>query len=558
MPVGPGCQVDAGIIDLDGNLTDKAKTKFIQDVKEQLIFGTDLIPTPPLFPCGPSIAPVPFADQLDLENEEKFPDFHKNILGSYQKQAVALNMPGDFKLLPICDPIGLAFKLGANISVSPFPGGFIPFMIPNPPLLAVKLSIMPPPDLIAKFPSLPAIPPPLPSFEIPPNIKIPDFSTLFDFSLAFAVGIPTFLLAIVAKIPQLALKLPDIPGLMSLICDVAFDSNLFGDMDDSSVVQIAATKVLTTKVAEMTFIAAVGTTLGSAPGGITGGMGKAFGYDPPPPPGDDQPKTVRDKILDYANKLVDTGYGQGDDKQDTYASHLLYVEYPEPVPSTTASPQDPRALGKDKTLAILKTASSCGLVARACLFAGGASYIYNNKVDTSKQDPSVILYYDFFLDRYPTGQAISGIYGAARSKNALIAYTNGDLPALKKGDVIIVEARGTPGKEHVIVLAEDYNVGSLEMTTIEGGQSDDGNGNKPTMVKKKEYINAKTVPKDSDKFSMYIGTDKRVYIAGRTVRALIDGEILCTDKTGADMSRSGGNVPAYANDGPGDGFQETS
>lgn len=553
MPIGPGCQVDAGILDLDGNLTPKAKTKFIQDVKDQMIFGSDLVPTPPVFPCGPSIKAVPYADQLDLENEAKFPDFHKNILGSYQKQAIALNMAGDFKLLPICDPIGLAFKLGINIAIDPFPGGFIPFMIPNPPLLAVKLELMPPPKLIAKFPSLAAIPPPLPSFELPPSIKVPDFSTLFDFSLAFAVGIPTFLLALVGKIPQLALKLPDIPGLMSLVCDVAFSSNLFGSMDDSSVVQIAATKVLTTKVAEMSFIAAVGTTLGSAPGGITGGLGKTFGYIPPPP-ATESPKTVRDKIVSYATSLIDTGYGQGDDKQVTYASHLLIVEFPEPNSCPTP---DPRALGKVRTLTLLKETSSCGLLARACLANAGASYVYDSKVDTSKQDASVNLYYDFFLDRYRSQTAIAGIYGAAKAKSAIIESTLGDLPQLKKGDIIIVEVRGSPGHEHVIVLAEDYNPGSLQMTTIEGGQSDDGNGNKPTMIKKKSYINSRTVPKDSDKYSMYIGSDKHLYIAGRTVLALIDGEILCTNTTGGDMARSNGGInTAVASDGPGFGFQE--
>ncbi len=553
MPVGPGCCVDAGIIDLHGNLTKKAKDNFIKDVKDQLLFGSDLIPSPPLFPCGPPIEPVPYADQLDLENEAKYPDFHKNILGSYQKQAIALNMPGDFKLLPLCDPIGLGFKLGIDISVSPFPGGFIPFLVPNPPLLALKLNLMPPPKLIAKFPGIPAVPPPVPKFDIPPDIKMPDYSTFFDFSLAFAVGIPKFLLTLVGKIPQLALKLPDIPGLMSLVCDVAFDSNLFGPMESTSVVQIAATKVLTTKIAEMAFIAAVGTTLGSAPGGITGGLGKVFGYEPPAP-AEEESRSVRDQIVDYAKKLVNTGYGQGDEAQDVYASHLLYVEYPEPSDLPTP---DPRARGKAKTLAILSEASSCGLLARAALANGGASYIYNNKVDTSKQDASVNLYYDFFLDRYPEGHAIAGIYGAAKAKNALIPYTNGDMPALKRGDVIIVEARGTAGKEHVIILHDDYNSGDLTMTTIEGGQPDDGNDNRPTMVRKKEYVNARKVSTGSGQYSMYIGSDKQLYIAGRTVLALIDSEKLCTDQVGADMARSNGGVPTtIAFDGPGSGFQE--
>jgi hypothetical protein len=554
MPEGPGCQVDAGIIDEQCKLTPKAKKKFIQQVKDELLFGTDNLPVPPLFPCGDPVPPNPFADLLDLENEQKFPDFHKNILGSYQKIACALNLKSDFKLLPICCPISLAFKLGVNIKID-FPSGFIPFMIPNPPLLALKLKIMPPPKLIAKFPGLPAIPPPLPKFDIPPAIKIPDFKTLFDFSLAFALGIPKFLAELVLQIPKLALKLPNLPELFKLICDIAFKSNLFGSILPDSIVQIVTTKVLITKVVEMVFIAAIGTTLGSSPGGITGGVGKFLGYDPPPEEPEDPSPTIRDKIIEHADRLIDTGYGQGSSKQDTYAQNLLLVEYSEP--QQPSPPGDKRALGKAKTLAILKETSSCGLVARACLANAGASYVYNNKVDTSKQDPSVNLYYDFFLDRYQTGTAIAGIYGAAKAKGALIPYTSGDLPALKKGDIIIVEARGNPGKEHVIVLYKDYNPGSLTMTTVEGGQPDSGNGGKPTMVRKKEYINSKTVTKGSDKYSMYIAANNQIYIAGRTVLALIDSEKLVTDQRGASMSKSNGGIPtSVASDGPGFGFQE--
>lgn len=554
MAEGPGCQVDAGIILANCKLTPKAKTKFIQAIKDELMFGTDNLPIPPLFPCGVPVPPNPFASLLDLENEEKFPDFHKNILGSYEKIACALNMKSDMKLLPICCPISLAFKLGANIKLK-FPGGFIPFMIPNPPLLALKMSLMPPPKLIAKFPGIPSVPPPIPSFDIPPDIKQPDFSTLFDYSLAFAIGIPKFLLKIAGDMPKLALKLGNLPDLFSAICDIAFESNLFGDMSPDSIVQIVATKVLTTKVVEMVFIAAVGTTLGSSPGGITGGIGRFLGYEPPGDESEEEQQSIRDKIVSYALDLDGAGYGQGDFLKEKYTSHLFLVEFPEPqLPSP---PGDPRALGEDITYGYASTASSCGLLARACLANAGASYIYDQRVDTSKQDPNAKLYYDFFLDRYKTGTAIAGIYGAAKAKNALIPYTGGDLPALKKGDVIITEVRGTPGREHAIVLVEDYSPGSMTMTTVEGGQTDEGNNNKPTMIRKKEYVGNRTVPEGSQKFSMFLNAQGDIVLAGRTVRAIVDSEKLCTDLTGSDMSRSNGALPAsYANDGPGDGFQE--
>ena len=73
------------------------------------------MPVPPLFPCGKDILPNPYASLLDLEDEKKFPDFHKNIFGTYEKIAIALNMQSDFKLLPICCPISLGFKLGVDL-----------------------------------------------------------------------------------------------------------------------------------------------------------------------------------------------------------------------------------------------------------------------------------------------------------------------------------------------------------------------------------------------------------------------------------------------------------
>lgn len=554
MGQGPGCQVDAGIIDDKCKLTAIAKKKFIQAIKDELTFGTANLPVPPLFPCGPPVTANPFASQLQLEDEKKYPEFHKNIFGTYEKIACALNMKSDFKLLPICCPISLGFKLGVDIKIPNFPGGFIPFMIPNPPLLALKMKIMPPPKLIAKFPGIPAIPPPLPTFPIPPDIKVPDFQQLFDFSLSFALNIPKFLVTVVANIPKLVLKLPSLPDLFKSICDLAFEAKLFGDIRPDAVTQIVAIKVLTTKIVEMVFIAAIGSTLGSSPGGITGGIGKFLGYEPPQDNSHPKSDAPRDKIVSYAKEMIGTSYGAGGSKQDTYASHLMLVEYADPVKGPRG---DPRAIGKAKTLAKLKEASSCGLVARACLANGGASYVYNSKVDTSQQDPSVNLYYDFFLDRYQDGTAISGIYTAARKKDAIIDYGGGDLPALKKGDVIIINDKKHRGKEHVLVLIKDYKPGSFALSTVEGGQADPKNGNRPTAIAQRDYVHGETVKKGSGKVSMYVGAGNQMFIAGRTVLALIDGEKLCTDQTGADMSKSHGSIDtALAKDGPGSGFQK--
>ena len=304
MPKGPGCCVDSGIITEDCKLTPKAKKKFIQDVKDELLYGTDNLPLPPLFPCGPPVPPNPFADLLELENEEKFPEFHKNILGSYEKIACELNLQSDCKLLPICCPIALGFKLGVKIKIPNFPGGFVPFMIPNAPLLALKMKVMPPPKLIKKFPDIPVIPPPIPKFDIPPDIKFPDFSTFFDFTTSFSLGIPKLLGDIVLQMPKLALKMPNLPDVFKAICEIAHESKLFGDISPGSVTEIVAVKVLTRKIVEMTFITAVGTTLGSAPGGLTGGIGRLLEYEPPEDTQEEEPQSIRDKIVQAAEECV--------------------------------------------------------------------------------------------------------------------------------------------------------------------------------------------------------------------------------------------------------------
>ncbi len=555
MPHGPGCIVDSGIITEECELTPKAKKKFIQDVKDELTYGTDNLPVPPLFPCGVSVPPNPFAHLLELENEEKFPEFHKNILGSYKKIACQLNLKSDCKLLPICCPIALGFKLGVKIKIPNFPGGFVPFMIPNAPLLALKMKVMPPPKLIKKFPDIPAVPPPIPKFDIPPDIKFPDFNTFFDFTTSFSLGIPKLLGDIVLQMPKLALKMPNLPDVFKAICEIAHESKLFGDISPGSVTEIVAVKVLTRKIVEMTFITAVGTTLGSAPGGLTGGIGRLLEYEPPDDNQEEEPESTRDKIVQAAEECINLSWGGSEDDQDLYAQKMLYVEYPEPDDSAKG---DQRSLGKDITIEKLKDASSCGLFARWCLFSAGASYVKrNSKVDTSRQDPTVDLYYDFFKDRYREGDAIDGILQAAIAKNATIQIPRGELPPLKKGDVIIVHKNND--HFHAIVLIEDYEPGSLSLTTVEGGQSDENNGAGPTAIKRIEYISARTVSANSSKRSIYIDEAQRVVIAGRYIYKLIDGEILCNDQTGSDMSNPANTISVSTTtivDGPGDGFQQ--
>lgn len=554
-----GCQTHAGVLSAnDGRLTPKAKKKFIQEVKDELTYGTDNLPAPPLFPCGAIVPPNPYAEQLQLEDEQKFPDFHKNIVGMYEKIAKSLDMESDFKILPICDPIALGAKLDVNVSIKNFPGGFVPYLIPNLPALAMKLKFLPPPKIAAKLPSIPKVPPGLPQFDVPPKIEQPLLFTLFDMNFAFSVGIPKFLARLVIDLPKLILRFPDMPGLFGAICEIAHDSQIFGNIKPQNIVQVTSVKVLTRRVVECTFIAAVGTTIGSAGGGVTGGIGSFLGYDPYAEEDDEPPPSVRDEIVRYAEESVGLAWGLGGDMQEAYAQRLLYAEWGTgdgPLPPTHPA-YDPRVLPKAEVIGKAKFLSSCGMLARAALAAAGASYVYlhQNEPQRSKvktKDPNTNLWYDFFKDEYRIigegGVAIAGIIQAAERKGAVIPIIKGDLPALKRGDIIIVYNPNRIGKEHAIIVAEDYVPGSLHLVTIEGGQVDNDNGGAPTAIRKKEYVDATTIPPDPKRtydkppFGMYIepGT-KDVILLERKILRLIDGEVLCTNPTGSDMSAPDG------------------
>lgn len=446
---GDGCQTHAGILKPnEGTLTPIAKKKFIQAVKDELMFGTDNLPGPVLFPCGDAVPPNPFAGLLDLEDETKFPEFHKNILGNYEKIAQALDLKSNFTLLPICCPVSLGFKLGANIHIN-FPKGFIPFFSPALPLLALKMKLMPPIKLATKFPSLLGIPPK------PPNLSLPTFDPklfvdLFNFNISFITGIPKLLLNIIAQIPQLALKIPSLPELFKLICKISFDSKLFGDISSDSLVEVVSTKVLTTKVVEMIMICAVGSTLGSSPGGLTGGIGKFLGYTPPPEPDADPDDPVRSKIINFSNTCDGLAFSK--DKDD-YAQKLFYKEY-----------DDGSESKKNRAYNAASAASSCGLFVRACYFNGGAEE-------------------SFFTDEYQDGTAINGLLAIAKKKDALIPFSNRDFPALKKGDALLIANASNASDAHVLLVHDDYGGGlGGPIVGVEGGQNDSRNSNRPTAI----------------------------------------------------------------------------
>lgn len=549
------CQVHAGVIDTEGNLTPGATKKFIDDVKEILAFGSANATSTALFPCGPEVPGNKFFEMLELDDQEKFPDFHKNILGLYRDIAQKMDAKSNLSLLPICCPVSLGYKLGVDIKLQ-FPGEFAPFLIPNLPGLALKLDIMPPPKLAAKIPNILGAPPPIPSFDLDLP-EYPKFFTLKDFMFAFTLAMPEFMMSLVTKMPELALKLPNLPSLFNTICQTAFDSKIFGDIKPESTVQAVATKVLTRKVVEMSFIVAVGVTLGSSPNGITGGLGKFLGYQPPEDDKQfDESEYIRNKIADYALACAGMKWSDTSDEdvdKDDYVTRLMYTESQSNI-GKTEDQKDPRAIGYVWARDKCKDMSSCGLLVRAALFAGGASctFTYKGNLELARvntkaaKNTNTRLYYDFFSDEYRTigsfgGIAIAAIIQAARIKNAFITVEKEivlELPALKKGDVIITYNPQIAGKEHAILVAKDYEPGGT-LTTVEGGQTDVNNDKKPTMIKKKLWSFGTKPAKFADiekKFFLDVNAPYDVIISGRKILCIIDGEKICKNKTGSSWS----------------------
>lgn len=543
-----GVLYHAGILETDEKLTQRAKDLFIEDIKKELTLGSEGYT--PLFPCGPKIEPNPHAHLLDLEDENKFPDFHAQILkGQYEKIAGMLNLTGGFMILPICDPLALAFAMGIDVDLNiSFPDGFLEYLFPNLPKLAVDLELMPPVKLAAKFPGLLTLPPKLPiSFTIPPIPKPAfGFDPGLNIDLLFPLKIPSVLLKLIAQIPSLILDIPNLPGA---VCNLVFKAGLFNVLPTATV-KIVAYKVLVRKISEMLMILAVGKTVGSSPSGITGGLGTKLGYQPPVVDQNKKKSEPRKKIVQYAEDCVDLSWGDKS-QRDEYVQRLLYTEYGDGSRrdnlKTDDPLYDPRVIGKKKCIEKASSMSSCGMLARAAMMAGGASYVfmYAGQPQLNKNQ-KVGRYYDFFTDEYRLisgqGIAIGALIQAAKSKGAIIPKQKYDLPSLQAGDIIIVYDPRVSNREHVMLVAEDYDPGSLELITIEGGQPDPRNKNKPTAVRKKTYRNINDQEVKNKKnvldspYGFEVTRQGTVRFSGREILSIIDGELLCTSKIGSDTS----------------------
>lgn len=525
---GDGCMVHAGILtphggdpskaELTSGFPEAAKERFIKEVIDELTGAAENNPV--AFPCGTPIKPLPKEQAdlfLDLANEEKYPAFHKDILGHYKEIAQKLDKESNLSLLPVCDPIALGTKMGINIKIGSL-GELVPFLAPCPPLVAAKLAEgdmgMTPIKFAAKLPGLIAgaqIPPKIDlAIDLPtlPELTVPGIPNLLDFKLALVTGFPSFIGELLGNIPSLALQIMtgDIPGALGEVCKIINeDSKLFGetkkdeDGDIQDTIQNASRKVLARKTAEMSLLVAMSQTLGTSPGGLTGNFARSINYAPPTgaqAQEEEEPMDDETMVRDMLSSAMDecAGLYWGSD-QEAYSRFLFPQEF--------STGLEKRAIDQGRVM------SSCGMTARAILARGGAVFYYNENVKyfsgsfpeqvgspgkhvVEKKKKGMVtkkeyVFYDFFNDIYKGG-VLEALMAAGVYRNAMLTPVKNnnpanfgipELPPLKRGDVIVVQRSGNKrnGSDHVIVVEKDYNPGDPSLYTVEGGSSDPKNMN---------------------------------------------------------------------------------
>ena len=482
-----GVMIHSGVLTEEKKLTEHAKKKFIQDVLDIIEHGSEGLPNKPLFQCGDPIPANPIKNALpNLFDEKIYPDFHKNTLGLYEKIAVALDLESNFSLLPVAaDPIAIAGKFGVELPQLKFPEGFIPYvtgmLIPKLAIdlvAAGKTEFLLPIKLAQKLPSLIGIPTPPkfdppqltlppPLFNVPnvpvdllvnediqpeqpivklnisppqvPNIPNEVLKELFSVNLSVVESIPKLVGDLIAKIPEIASKLPDIMVVVGDICKLIRDSNVFGKSEPTSTIQHAVNFVLARKTAECVLGGVIATTIGSSPGSIaptvvstvSGAKPGPGNHDahttqpqPPPTPPATPPADPVDWMISAAASMEGTSYGDPRTRTQ-YLNGLFYAEVSMALNTSTAKRNIFGNLAKDIN-STLKTAglhektdivgvkdeilesipiargqafydasgtdargqSSCGMFLRACY---AASTIPN----------------EFFLRQYVPGSAIS-------------------------------------------------------------------------------------------------------------------------------------------------------
>jgi len=195
------------------NITPEAERIFYRRVKQALSEGSISLP----FKCAEPFPVFPGASNIDIEDKEKYPDFHSFwVDGILKSIAVKLNVPQNF-LIPIFDPLALGQKLGLPQPLPPISieSAAVSFAAPVP--IAFDLLEVDPldlPEVISKSfalvnpqpPSLPdmalAFPDMALKFPFTPNLNMSDPYGLTQINFELNFGINLAFLKLVQEIAK--------------------------------------------------------------------------------------------------------------------------------------------------------------------------------------------------------------------------------------------------------------------------------------------------------------------------------------------------------------------
>ena len=380
-----------------GKFTEEGKKAVLQRIRNVLTKGSEGLP----FPCdsGKNTKKVPADQGLpdDIEDEQKYPEFWRDIIGSYEGIANALNIQGNHSLPPpFVDPFALASKLGKYEQDPNFKLDFDILKLPTltPATLAILMDVNPI-DLLSKF----ALPPTdkdaiikipkLPPFDIKPPVLNPEINALFplpgfeasfllkpfadkfeyDFWKDPSIGIPKVFLSIFNTIlskPALLFKLIAPKPDLCFAIDAVVNSKMFGTTEPGAVSKSA---IIQDQAAYAgSFIAVGATALAIGDGGQDGATGllaresKIIIVNAPEPFGFES--GVRPKMV---NRVVKAFLGSTEHKpKDTQWGNLSLDHpgygYPHYAVDSSYIPGTVPSVGPGKGVV-----TSCGLLPAQCL-----------------------------------------------------------------------------------------------------------------------------------------------------------------------------------------------
>jgi len=272
----PGCIHSAGALK-NGKLSLGTYDKIIQDIIAAGRLGFASVGK---FPCaaGINLPAAPGIVPDDLADKEKYPDFHKNVMGNFEKVALGLDVKGNFSLpFPFWDPFALALKLDLDPPTFDLPD--LPSLTPPDLALSLGLRIPDAPKLAALL----SLPKP-PEIDVPIldlNINKPEFG--LDAKFKFDLW-PIALIDLIVSlaVPGLLIDLPKllkVPPDPCFVIDKVVKAQIFGPTDPGDLAKVIAIQVLADFTGQCATVAVASMVVGDGgPSGVTGNLGTQYGW----------------------------------------------------------------------------------------------------------------------------------------------------------------------------------------------------------------------------------------------------------------------------------------